>query len=157
MFVGPAVGGLLAVISYSLPSFLAAGMALVSIILTVLLLKETVVVEKEIKIHREDFFPFQSLLKGLSRKSLRYIFFEFFFYATGFTLITSTIALFMDAQLAAGPEQVGILLMIIAVVRTAFQMGIIPRLLKRFNEIPLMILGLTITAFAMFSFYFVSP
>lgn len=154
-FIGPAVGGFLAVIDYSIPSFLAAGMTLISIILTFLLLKETVKVEKEVELKLNDFFPMKSFIKGITNKQLRCIFIEFFLFITGFTIITSSLALYMDAQLGLGPEQVGIVFMAIAVVRLIFQPLVIPKLLNRFDERPLMVLGLSINATAMFGFYFV--
>ena len=154
-FIGPAVGGFLAVIDYSIPSFLAAGMTLISIILTFLLLKETVKVEKEVELKLNDFFPMKSFIKGITNKQLRCIFIEFFLFITGFTIITSSLALYMDAQLGLGPEQVGIVFMAIAVVRLIFQPLVIPKLLNRFDERPLMVLGLSINAIAMFGFYFV--
>jgi MFS family permease len=155
-FIGPAVGGFLAVVSYSLPSFLAAGVSLLSIILTIFLLKETVEVEEDIEFTREDFFPLQSFKKGMANPILRSIFFEFFFYIIGFTVITSTLSLFANSQLNAGPAEVGVTFMIIALVRLTFQLLIIPKLLNRFNENTLVILGLIISTSAMFSFFFVT-
>jgi MFS family permease len=92
----------------------------------------------------------------MSNPILRSIFFEFFFYIIGFTIITSTLALFANSQLNAGPEQVGITFMFIAIVRLTFQLLIIPRLLNRFNENTLLVIGLFISTTAMLSFFFVS-
>jgi len=156
MFIGPAVGGFLAVISYALPSFLAAGMVLVSIILTFVLLEETVEKQKEVKIKASDFFPMKSFVKGLKNEKLRLIFIEFFFFIVGFTVITSSLALYMDAQLGLGPEQVGILFMIIGLVRLLFQPVVVPKLLNRYDENPLMLLGLFVISIAMFGFFFVN-
>lgn len=156
MFIGPALGGFLAVISYALPSFLAAGMVLVSIILTFALLEETVEKQKNVKIKASDFFPMKSFIKGLRNDKLRLIFIEFFFFIVGFTIITSSLALYMDAQLGLGPEQVGINFMIIGVVRLLFQPVIVPKLLNRYDENPLMLLGLFVISIAMFGIFFVN-
>lgn len=153
-FVGPALGGFLAAIDYSIPSFLAAGMVLASIVLTITLLEETVKKKKQVSLKARDFFPFESLKKGLGNKELRTVFVEFLLFITGFTITTSSLALFVDLQLGAGPEQVGLIMMLIGLVRMFFQPVIIPKLLDRFEERILMLSGLTINALALFGFYF---
>jgi DHA1 family tetracycline resistance protein-like MFS transporter len=154
-FIGPAIGGFLALVSYALPSFIAAGMSLVTIFLIVFFLRETVHVEKEVKLKASDFFPMKDFLQGVRAKELRNIFLEFFIYLVGFTVVTSTLALYVDAQLGLGPEQVGLLLMIIGGVRVVFQMTLLPKLINRFDERPLIVAGMTLVAVAVFSLYFV--
>jgi DHA1 family tetracycline resistance protein-like MFS transporter len=155
VFIGPAIGGFLALISYAIPSFLAAGMSLVTIFLIFFFLEETVKVEKEVKLKASDFFPMKDFVQGVKAKELRGIFLEFFIYLVGFTVVTSSLALYVDAQLGLGPEQVGLLFMIIGGVRVVFQMTLLPKLINRFDERPLIVAGMTLVGIAMFSLYFV--
>jgi DHA1 family tetracycline resistance protein-like MFS transporter len=155
-FIGPAIGGFLALISYALPSFIAAGMSLITILLIVLFLEETVEVEKKVDLKASDFFPMKDFFKGVRRKELRYMFAELFVYLTAFTIVTSTLALYVDAQLGLGPEQVGILLMIIGGVRIVFQLALLPKLINRFEERPLAVAGMLLVAASMFGLFFVN-
>jgi DHA1 family tetracycline resistance protein-like MFS transporter len=154
-FIGPAIGGFLALISYALPSFLAAGMSLITIFLIFFFLEETIEVEKKVKLKASDFFPMKDFVQGVKAKELRAIFLEFFIYLVGFTVVTSSLALYVDAQLGLGPEQVGLLLMIIGGVRIIFQMTLLPKLINRFDERPLIVIGMTLVTVSMFSLYFV--
>lgn len=155
-FIGPAIGGLLATINYSIPSLIAAGMSLLSIILTILLLKETVKTKKELKLKINDFFPLKDFLQAWKNKTLRGFFVEFLFYITSFTIITSSLALFIDAKLGFGPDDVGLLLMIIGLIRIIFQLTAIPKLLNKYEEKILALIGLLITTIGMFGFFFVN-
>jgi MFS family permease len=156
MFLGPALGGYLSTINYSIPAFLAAGISLISIILTFIFLKETVKTKKEVKLKLNDFFPLKDFIKGIRNKELKSVFFEYFFYITGFTIITASLALFTDAQLGFVPSDIGTMMMILASSRIIFQALIFPKLLKKVNEDKLTIFGIILIFLAMISMYFVN-
>lgn len=156
MFLGPAIGGFLATINYSIPSFLAAAISFVSILLTLVYLKETVKRKKDVKLKLNDFFPLKDFIEGINNKRLKGVFFEYFFYITGFTLITSSLALFTDAQLGFISSDVGMMFMTLAFSRIIFQALIFPKLLKKFDEEKLTVFGLILIFSAMISIYFVS-
>ncbi|MBN1923486.1 MAG: MFS transporter [Nanoarchaeota archaeon] len=155
-FIGPAVGGFLATINYSIPAFAAAGVVLLSIILTVIFLKETVKRKKGVKLALEDFFPIKDFLQGVRNKELKELFTQFFFYTVAFTLLTANLALIVGNQLGFGPDDVGLLLMIVGLTRVFFQLLALPKLLDRFAEAVLAITGSLILASAMFSVFFMS-
>ncbi len=67
MFIGPAVGGFLATISYRIPPLISAGMTL----LTCVFLRETVTDGYKIKIRFNDFFPMNIFLRGLREPKLK--------------------------------------------------------------------------------------
>lgn len=156
-FIGPAIGGLLAAINYSIPSFIAAGITLISILLTIILLPETIKRKHTIKLERKDFFPIKDLIKGLRRSDLRLFFLEFFLFILAFTTITSSLALYVKHQLGFGPEDVGISLMIIGLFRIIFQIGFLPKLIDRFSDKQLSITGLiTLTTALLLSYFTIS-
>ena len=156
MFIGPAVGGFLAEKNYALPSFLAAGISFITIILIVLFLDETVKVNRKIKFFKKDFLPVRDLVNGLKDKHLKNNYLELFFFLLGFFIITTNLALYLDSKLGLGPRDVGMILVLIGGVRVIFQAGFLPRLIDNYNNRYLEILGLFITAVSMISFLFIT-
>ncbi|MBD3312451.1 MFS transporter [archaeon] len=154
-FIGPAVGGLLAAINYAVPSLVAAGVSLVTIVLTILFLKETVVVKKKVKITKEDFIPVKDFIYGLKIKSLKRYFTVFSLFSLSFVLVTSSLALFVKHQLGVGPENVGLIMMVIGLVRILFQLLILPRLIDREDIMQLVDAGLLMSAIGMLLVFFV--
>jgi len=155
LFVGPAIGGLLSVISYSLPSFIAAGITLISIILTITSLEETVTVKKQVVIKASDFFPAKEFVSGLRKKKLRSIFSQYFFFFMGFTVVISSLALFVKHQLGFGPEEVGIMLMLIGLLRVIYQSTAMPKLIDKFDERKLKAWGFVLIMTSMTLFYYI--
>jgi len=155
-FIGPAIGGFLAAINYSIPAFIAAGVTLISIVLTFLFLPETVKKPKDLKLRKNDFFPIKDLREAFNRKELRRIFIEFFFFIFAFSTLTSSLALFIKHQVGFGPEDVGMALLIIGLTRTTFQLTAMPRLIDKYDLKLLMTVGLVITSLSMFASFFIA-
>lgn len=154
-FIGPAIGGLLAAINYSIPSLVAAAVSFITIILTILFLKETVIVKKEVKLSKDDFIPVKDLIYGLKVKRLKRYFIVFSLFSLSFVLVTSTLALFVKHQLGVGPENVGLIMMVIGLVRIVFQLGVLPRLVDREDIMTLVDAGLLLSAVGMFLIFIV--
>lgn len=156
-FVGPAMGGLLASINYALPSFIAAGITLVSIALTVKFLPETVdpSAKKEVVIKPSDFFPAKQFISGLRVKNWRRIFIQYFSFFLGFSIIPSSLAIFVKHQLTMSTAEVGLLLMLIGSLRIIYQAKSLPRLIDKFEEYKLKIWGFVITVISLILFYFI--
>lgn len=149
MFIGPAVGGFLAAINYSIPSFIAAGMTLVSMVLIFVFLEETVKRDSKLVVKRGDFFPLKPLLESLKNAHLRRLFVEFFLFIIAFTTITSSLALFVKHQLNFGPEDVGMALLLVGIFRTVFQLTALPKIIDNFTLKGIRVAGLTIMFLAM--------
>ncbi len=141
-FIGPALGGYLAQFSYSLPAFLAAGMAAVTILTTYLYLPETVVKSKKF-IWSWDIFKLKqfSLLKGSPQISLPL--WEFFSYVMTHGLWTSSFALYAERQLNFGPKEIGYIFTTIGIVSIFIKGLILPKLLQLISENKLRIIGAT--------------
>ncbi|MDD4353883.1 MAG: MFS transporter [Candidatus Nanoarchaeia archaeon] len=156
MFIGPAIGGFLATIDYSIPAFLAFFMSLITLGLTVVFLKETVNVSKDVKIKVNDFFPLKDFLAGMKNPLLKNIFFEFFFFIFSFSMLTSSMALFSEVQLKIGPDVIGLLFMFIGIVRILFQALVFPKLANKFSQDSLTITGLIMLIIGLVNIYFVN-
>ncbi|MDD2678927.1 MAG: MFS transporter [Candidatus Nanoarchaeia archaeon] len=156
MFIGPAIGGFLATIDYSIPAFLAFFISLITLALTIIFLKETVKVSKNVEIKSKDFFPVKDFVQGLKNPVLKSIFFEFFFFIFSFSMLTSSMALFSESQLKIGPDTIGLLFMFIGSVRIIFQALIFPRLANKFSQDSLTIAGLLMLITGLVNIYFVN-
>jgi len=154
--VGPAVGGLLSTISYSIPSFIAAGISIFSMFLIVFTLRETVDKKNKIKLNFRDFLPAKDTVRFLQMRNFRGILMEYFLFALGFTVFTSTLALYVSYQLGFGPVDVGTALMVLGIFRVIFQLKVLPKLIDRFTERALRIAGIVVLSVTLFSFLFTS-
>ncbi|MBR9678655.1 MAG: MFS transporter [Nanoarchaeota archaeon] len=148
-FIGPALGGFLATINYSLPSFLAAGFSLLTIILTITILREPKIKREKVKLKINDFFPLKDFLQALKHPVLKNFLFEFFFFVTAFSTLTGSLALISEAQFNLGPGDVGFMLMLVGLVRILFQLLVYSKLVDKFEERTLAITGITITMISM--------
>ncbi len=140
-FVGPALGGYLATIDYSIPSFLAAGISGITLFMIFFLLEETVTNDKEFKISRNDFIPIKDVVEGFSNPTLQLVLFYFLSFVLSFSLITANLALFSEYQLKVGPDTVGLYLMFVGLIRILFQLIFFPRLVNVMSREKLFIIG----------------
>ncbi|WP_455143737.1 MFS transporter [Candidatus Hodarchaeum mangrovi] len=153
-FIGPAMGGYLATIDYSIPSFLAAGISIITLFMVFFLLEETVTNNKGLNISFNDIIPVKDLIISFSNKRFRLILFYFFAFVLSFSLITANLGLFSEYQLQVGPEAVGIYLMFVGLIRILFQLSIFPKLVNVLSREKLLISGqiLLILAFSQIAF-----
>ena len=153
-FIGPAMGGYLATIDYSIPSFLAAGISVVTLFMVFFLLEETVTNNKGLGISINDIIPVKDLLVSFSDKKFRLILFYFLTFVLSFSLITANLGLFSEYQLHVGPDTVGIYLMFVGLIRILFQLSIFPKLVNILSREKLLIVGqiLLIIAFSQIIF-----
>ncbi len=154
-FIGPAIGGFLATINYSIPSLLAALISALTILLIVFFLKETVVKEKDVSFELEDFVPVRDIVHVFTSDTFRIIFVTYLCFVLAHTLLTSNLSLFADYQLQVGPEVVGLYLMFVGFIRIIFQMILFPRLINAFTSVSLLIIGLFSFMVAFIGIFFV--
>ena len=154
-FVGPAIGGFLATIDYSIPSFLAAGISAITLFMIYFLLEETVTKEKGFKVSVNDFIPVKDLINGFSDSDLRLLLIYFLGFVFSFNLITANLGLFSEYQLLVGPDTVGLYLMFVGFIRILFQMLVFPKLVNRLSKDILFISGQIILFFAFTQIIFI--
>jgi MFS family permease len=138
-FIGPAIGGFFSRFGYSIPSFIAAGIAGLTILLTYFYLPETVERQaRTFKVKIVDLNAFKKYFK-LPKISMRL--WEFLAYISAMMLWTSSIALFTDMQLGFSAEQVGYLLGYVGLISIFLRGFLIPRLIDKYGEDKLIING----------------
>lgn len=152
--IGPAIGGTLSKISYSLPAFIAAGMSLITIFLTTFVLKETVKKKKDIKIRIKDILP-NNFKKYFTNPALSRKLWIFFTYILNHSIYVSAFALFAERQLGFDAAAVGYVLAYIGLNSIIIRMVLLPRLIDKFGENKLQYIGIVSIILSMLGMVFV--
>jgi len=137
--VGPAIGGQLAggdpnALTVALPAYAAAGFSALALVLAIVMLKESLPVERRAEARRHRPGRIAQIREALGRPDLRRLMVLFFTTTFAFAGMESTFALWALARFDWGPRQVGELFAMVGVVLVLIQGGLIGRLTKRFGE-----------------------
>ncbi|MFX1568014.1 MAG: MFS transporter [Promethearchaeota archaeon] len=147
---GPVIGGTLSVISYSTPMFIAAGISLLSIILVIIFLPESLTDKNgKFSLRFEDVIPIKEANRFFKSSMIRRLLLIFFIYNFGFFIFMSCFALFAEEQLAISAHEVGFYFMWVGLTRVLFQSFLIDPLLKRISENTLLLSGVISLIFSM--------
>lgn len=142
LIFGPLIGGVLSQISFSTPMFLAAGISLVSIILMILYLPESLEKKAEnIKFRVEDIVPIKETKRFFRDPKIRGVIIVFFTYSIGFFIFISCFPLFANIQMNIGPLEIGLLVAWVGILRVVFQSILINPIQKKIGENSTLLLG----------------
>jgi DHA1 family multidrug resistance protein-like MFS transporter len=144
MVLGPGIGGLLAGSSLSTPFFVAAGLSMIALLLVILILPESLPVER------------RSQTKGVRGPQIRqmwlalktpmgFLFFLAFLLSFGLACFEGVFGLYALRRFAYGPQQVGSIMMVIGVVSAIGQGVLTGPATRRFGEIPVIRVALLCT------------
>ncbi len=152
LIFGPVIGGILSTINYSVPMFFAAGVSLLSIILVLIFLPESLNKrEREIKLDFKfgDIIPIKEAKRFFKTAKIRGTLLVFFIYNFGFFLFISTFALLAEKQFNVTVLEVSFYMAWIGVLRVIFQSALINPLLKKLSENTTLRLGIFAMIFTM--------
>lgn len=141
MIIGPALGGWLGQQQFSLPFFVAGGLALIIWPFAFLYLPETLSLTKSIP---------QNITANTSATELNNTLFLLFIlililnFST--TMFEATFVYFAAMRADFGPKEIGLLFTVLGIVAVIIQGGLIGRLSKRFGDMNLMKGGLLLSA-----------
>ncbi|MFH1399061.1 MAG: MFS transporter [Candidatus Woesearchaeota archaeon] len=152
---GPAIGGFLAQWGYSVPSFMAAGVSLISIFITMVLLPETIKKKRKLTLSMKV-FGFGDFAKYFREKSVAPKLWEFSAYSLAHVLLVSSLAMYAERQLGLGSSNVGILYTYVGFLSIVLRGIMLPKLIDRFGEKRLQFAGITSILIAMVGVLFVS-
>ncbi|MHA2288261.1 MAG: MFS transporter [Promethearchaeota archaeon] len=157
LIFGPMFSGLLLIINFSAPFFFAAGVSLLSIILVVIFLPESIT-HKEDKINLKlgDIIPIKETKRFFKSAETRGILVAFFIYSFGFFLFISTFPIYTTEYLTYSEQQLTFYITWIGVLRVLFQSVLINPILKRVRENTTLKLGIFALAFAMALLIFIT-
>ncbi|GGG09524.1 MFS transporter [Paenibacillus abyssi] len=139
--IGPGVGGLLSEISLATPFFTAAGLALVTYLMALSKLKESLPPEKR----RTKAEKAPSRWQAFSG-SVRYLYVLAFFVAFSLAGLEATLQLFGMYRFDVTPKQVGMMFFICGLVGALVQGGIVRRYIRKGDEPKFIMAGLIISA-----------
>ncbi len=146
--IGPALGGLVAGDHPSLaalgrPALVAAGFSTLSLLLTLVLLPESLKLGARADLRMGRLALARSAFK---RPALRQIVLLFFTTTAAFAGMEGTFALWSEGAFGWGPETVGLSLLYVGVVLVVLQGGLVGMLAHRFGEARLVVAGTSLLA-----------
>lgn len=143
LIFGPAVGGYLAGFSFGLPMFLAAGISFVSILLVLYLLPETRQdFQRSFSFSLSNIIPIRETRSFMTIKLIRVALIMLFLYNLAFNIFISNVALFFEIIINATPQDIGLLMAWIGILRVLLQSGLIEPLINRIGENVTLITGI---------------
>lgn len=156
---GPAIGGSFAQFGLTVPVFIAAGLAAVNWILAYFILPETRFLHPEAPAAGHRGFSWAALKHAARHEGVARIFSLYFYYAVAFSMMEQVLALFVKANWITGKLDLTNdladkkaafmtmeLLVVVGVVATIVQGGLIGRLVKKFGEKALLTVGMGVVA-----------
>jgi DHA1 family multidrug resistance protein-like MFS transporter len=142
MIFGPAIGGWLGLHSFSLPFFVAGGLALLLLPFTWVLLPESLKLPiSDVPGRRKP-----RLTLEVMKDPLFALFAFNFVISFSMSMFESTFALFSAAKVGFGPEEMGITFAILGIFAVIVQGGLIGPLVKKFGEARLVNSGAILSA-----------
>jgi len=141
--LGPACGGVLARYGVTLPVWAAMGFAVVNLALVIGLLPETHPVSARRALPRKrDLNPFSQLHRVFTNPEVRRLCLAFFLFFLAFNGFTAVLVLYFKQSFGWGPGLAATAFLVVGVVATVVQGGLIGPLVKRFGEWRLTLAGL---------------
>jgi len=155
--IGPAVGGLLSKTSYSLPAFVAAGIATLNLVQIFFVLPESLTEERrrEMGERQRPPFTFKALIIAINRPVVGPLLTVRFFFGLAFATFQTIFALYAQYKLGLEADKTGFILAYVGILSVVVQGGLIGPLTKRFRENWLIITGLWLMAFSLLAWAFV--
>jgi MFS transporter, DHA1 family, tetracycline resistance protein len=148
--IGPAIGGFLSTFGFSVPAWAAAGVSLVSILLSLLFLKETVKKQEmssDFKIVDLDVFK-----RYFQDRRMRRLLIGFLTYVLTHVVWTSNLALYVDRKWGFGVSDVGWMLAYVGLVTILFRGVLISRMINKWGERRLQRWGMSAIAIGLLGF-----
>jgi MFS family permease len=141
--LGPAFGGVLAGFNVTLPVWVATGFALMNLLLVLLLLPETHPPEaRQAMPRKRDLNPLTALKRVFTNPQVRRLCAAFFLFFLAFNGFTAVLVLYFKQAFNWGPGLATMAFLVVGVVATVVQGGLIGPLVKRFGEWRLTLAGL---------------
>ena len=140
--IGPAIGGYLSRFNYSLASFLAAFISLISIFLTYFFLKETVTVKKQFKFSFSQIIDTSAFSKYFSDSTIRSKLLEFFSFISTHAVWTGSMPLYASIKFGFGADLIGYGLAYVGFINIILRTILFKFFISKFGEKNMKIIGL---------------
>jgi DHA1 family tetracycline resistance protein-like MFS transporter len=141
--IGPALGGLLSGISYSVPAFVAAGLSFINLLLVAFWLPESLTPEKRAQLtHKRPAFTFSALLEALRHPLTGPLLITRFLYSLAFVILQSIFSLFALKRFNVSVVTTGFILTYVGIVSVVTQAWLVGKLSQKFRDTILIESGL---------------
>jgi MFS family permease len=141
--LGPALGGVLATVSITLPLVVAVGFAVANLVVVATLLPETHPPEARLALpRRRELQPVSQLMGVFRNPRVRRLCLAFFLFFLAFNGATAVLVLYFKQAFGWGPGLSANAFLVVGVVATVVQGGLIGPLVKRLGEWRLTLFGL---------------
>ena len=141
--IGPAIGGTLGSYAITLPFFVTAGITLVSIVCVLVLLPESLPVEKRTaKFHVKSFNIYHQFREVFQLKQARSLLIMGAFFFIGLIVWQFNASIFLKDEFHWGPSFIGAVFMTVGICDILSRVVLLPLLLKKWSEKRLGAIGL---------------
>ena len=154
---GPAIGGILSRWGIHVPFFFAAGLCFANAILLYFTLPETVTKDHPARVSAAGGRGLSQLVRSLSQPRLGFVLTIYFLFIVAFSIMTTSFSLYTMFRFGYDAQHTGYLFAYVGIIAVIVQGGLIGKLVKRFGELPLVIIGALCFAFSLFAVPFVGP
>jgi len=139
--LGPAIGGILSRWGINVPFMFAGALALANVVLLFFTLPETVTPDHPARVSAASGRGFNQLIGALRKPALASVLTIYFLGIVAFSIMTASFSLFMMFRLGYDAFHNGWIFAFVGVISAIVQGGLIGRLVKRFGEPLLVIVG----------------
>src|SRR5437016_2211127 len=153
---GPAIGGILSRWGVNVPFLFAGGLAFANAILLYFTLPETVTPDHPARVSAASGRGWQQLVVALREPRLAYVLAIYFLGIVAFSMMTATFSLFMMFRLGYDAFHNGWVFAFVGIISAIIQGGLIGKLVKRFGEPLLIIVGALLFSASLFAIPFVT-
>jgi DHA1 family tetracycline resistance protein-like MFS transporter len=154
---GPAIGGILSRWGINVPFLFAGGLAFANAILLYFTLPETVTPDHPARVSAASGRGWGQVVEALRQPQLAFVLTIYFLSIVAFSIMTAVFSLFMMFRLGYDPWHSGWIFAFVGVISAIVQGGLIGRLVKRFGEPLLVIVGGLLFSVSLFASPFVAP
>lgn len=154
---GPAIGGILSQWGVAVPFLFAAGLCFANATLLYFTLPETVTADHPARTLAAGGRGLSQLIESLRQPRLGFVLIIYFMFIVAFSIMTTTFSLYTMFRFGYDAKHNGYLFAYVGIIAVIIQGGLIGRLVKRFGELPLVIVGALFFAGSLFAVPFVGP
>jgi DHA1 family tetracycline resistance protein-like MFS transporter len=154
---GPAIGGILSQWGVAVPFLFAAGLCFANATLLYFTLPETVTADHPARTSAAGGRGLAQLIESLRQPRLGFVLIIYFMFIVAFSIMTTTFSLYTMFRFGYDAKHNGYLFAYVGIIAVIIQGGLIGRLVKRFGELPLVMVGALFFAGSLFAVPFVGP
>ncbi|MFN2509921.1 MAG: MFS transporter [Pyrinomonadaceae bacterium] len=154
---GPAIGGILSRWGIHVPFLFAAGLCFANAVLLYFTLPETVTADHPARVSAARGRGLAQLIDSLKQPRLGFILTIYFLFIVAFSIMTTSFSLYTMFRFGYDAHHNGYLFAYVGVIAVIIQGVLIGRLVRRFGELWLVIVGALSFALSLFAVPFVGP